>query len=229
MNFKDKDGKDVQVMMNGSMVDSYINKAIHEIYNEVFMSDTESKPEPIAKDFFGIDRYEPVEDTELRATKQRLMEELEQLAVDAAKAQAKSKCDVLGNDIFQRKAIKPFNQTKDYDIVLELGPTPEQTIIKTKRGEVLDLVTDFKLDYNADQPWPTVTLTIINPKITVRPDPAVETPINDAVLQEKLDKVSIESLHNDLLSDVAQGHKVIVAKQYDVRGAVKGTADRIVG
>lgn len=76
-------------------------------------------------------------------------------------------------DIFGHKQhAQVFQPGKDYSLVIEFGPTPETTRIKTPNGEEIRMVTDCKINCCADEQLNSVTLTILCPKII--PSPALE-------------------------------------------------------
>lgn len=64
--------------------------------------------------------------------------------------------------------LKTLDLKEDFGLILELGQTPDECQIFTPTGEKLRLVSSFQLIYDADAQIPSVQLTVLNPKITVK-------------------------------------------------------------
>lgn len=116
-------------------------------------------------------------------------------------------------DLFGHAPVKVGN-IKTPSIVIEMGITPEDCVIKTVGGEVLDKVIDMKIEVNADKGYNTATLTFLSPKIVQRTEPEenVDPLYKRATSVEQLDA---EKVHERLLKNKS----VTEAKHYTETGA----------
>lgn len=143
-----------------------------------------------------------------------IKEKLEKLSQRIAEEKEK------GNDVFKkpevkvdifgrkRSPIKPFDVHTSYPITIEVGNYAADTKVYDQSGKLIDLVRDLSINYDADFDIPTVTLTILNPRI-------ISNQVDNRVHQAE--EKSIEQIHNDLLKS-KKNVRIIKAREFDDSG-----------
>lgn len=119
------------------------------------------------------------------------------------------------DNIFSRRSANIVDLRETNSLQIALGPTASESAVFSVNGEEIKLVTNIKIEYDAEQDLPVAVITVLNPKFIVR-QPPVKATVHDAFVNEIIKSQGVTLGYDYLVNN--DTNKVEVARRFDEYG-----------